>query len=513
MGENPGHDLPSAAVNPSLWMLTSEWAEFTPLRGDISLQALVIGSGITGLTAARLLAGEGVEVGVIESERLCSGVTGFTTAKLTALQSTAYSELSETWGDEVAAAYAEANLWALDWVRRQVAEDQIDCDLQEESAYTYAESTEHLGRIEAEVEAARKAGLDVVFTRETDLPYEIAGAVRLDHQARFHPRRYCHGLLRGILEADGVVFEQTRALSLDAGAGTVVTDRGTVTADVVIVASHLPFGNNGGYFARTSASRSYAVAFSGGSRPLEGMYLSVDEPIRSLRSTGDGHIIVGGEGHPAGEDQDTTLRYQALEDWCEERFSSGPVEHRWSTQDYRSVDGLPYIGPLGTSGRAFLATGFAKWGMTNGTLAASIMVDLAMRRANPWAAMFDSRRLALRQALLGTLKVNARAARHYLGDRLTTSHHVHVTEPGHGEVIVSVAGKRQAISQSHDGVVRTLSPYCTHLGCLVEFNTAEQTWDCPCHGSRFDLEGHVVHGPAVEDLAPIAPEPEEQPAG
>jgi Rieske Fe-S protein len=127
--------------------------------------------------------------------------------------------------------------------------------------------------------------------------------------------------------------------------------------------------------------------------------------------------------------------------------------------------------------------------------------------------MFDSRRLALRQALPGALKVNARAARHYLGDRLTTSHHVHVPEPGHGEVVVSAAGKREAISQSHDRVVRTLSPYCTHLGCLVEFNTAEQTWDCPCHGSRFDLEGHVVHGPAVEDLAPITPEPGEQPAG
>jgi glycine/D-amino acid oxidase-like deaminating enzyme/nitrite reductase/ring-hydroxylating ferredoxin subunit len=494
-------------------MLTSEWAEHPPLRGDISLQALVIGSGITGLTAARLLAGEGVEVGVIESGRLCSGVTGFTTAKLTALQSTVYSELAETWGDEVAAAYADANLWALDRVRLRVAEDEIDCDLQEDSAYTYAETTEHLGRIEAEVEAARRAGLDVVFTTETDLPYEIAGAARLDHQARFHPRQYCHGLLRGILEGDGAVFEETRALSLDPRAGTVVTDRGTVTADVIILASHLPFGNHGGYFARTSASRSYAVAFSGGNRPLQGMYLSVDEPIRSLRSTGDGHIIVGGEGHPAGEDDDTTLRYRALEEWCQDRFSSGPVEHRWSAQDYRSVDGLPYIGAFGTSGRVFLATGFAKWGMTNGTLAASIMVDLAMRRANPWAEMFDSRRLALRQALPETVKVNARVARHYLGDRLTTSHHAHVPEPGHGEVVVSTEGKREAISQGHDGVVRTLSPYCTHLRCLVEFNTAEQTWDCPCHGSRFDLEGHVVHGPAVEDLAPILPEPGQPPAG
>jgi glycine/D-amino acid oxidase-like deaminating enzyme/nitrite reductase/ring-hydroxylating ferredoxin subunit len=445
---------------------------------------------------------EGVEVGVVDSGRLCSGVTGFTTAKLSALQSTVYTELSDAWGDEVAGAYAEANLRAIDLVRRRIADDRIDCDLVDEPAYTYAESAEHLGRIEAEVEAARRAGLDVAFTDHTDLPYEIAGAVRLDHQARFHPRRYCKGLLDATLERDGVVFEQTRALSLDADAGTVETDRGTVTADLIVVATHLPFGNLGGYFARASVSRSYAVAVSD-EVELNGMYISVDEPIRSLRSTGDGYTIVGGENHPVGEDEDTTRRYQALEQWCRDRLSSGPVEHRWSAQDYRSVDGLPFVGPLGSSGRVFLATGFAKWGMTNGTLAASIMVDLAMGRDNPWAEVFDSRRVAPKQALSDTLKVNAKVAGHFVGDRLMSSlSAADMPAPGQGE-IVSHDGERLAVSHGEDGQVRALAPYCTHLGCLVAFNTAEQTWDCPCHGSRFDLEGHVVHGPAVEDLASV----------
>jgi glycine/D-amino acid oxidase-like deaminating enzyme/nitrite reductase/ring-hydroxylating ferredoxin subunit len=487
-------------------MVSSDWPEFSPLAADISLQALVIGSGITGLTAARLLAGEGVEVGVIDSGRLCSGVTGFTTAKLSALQSTVYTELSEAWGDDVATVYADANLRAIDLVRRQVSDDGIDCDLADEPAYTYAESAEHLGKIEAEVEAAGRAGLDVTFTDRTDLPYEIAGAVRLDHQALFHPRRYCRGLLDATVEKGGVAFEQTRALSLDAGAGTVVTDRGTVTADLIIVATHLPFGSSGGYFARTSVARSYAVAFADGIHPLQGMYISVDEPIRSLRSTGDGFVIVGGENHPVGEDEDTTRRYDALEAWCIERFSSGPVEHRWSAQDYQSVDGLPYIGPLDSSGRAYLATGFAKWGMTNGTLAASIMVDLAMGRDNPWAEVFDSQRLAPKQGLPDALKVNAKVARHFVGDRLASSLSAsELPGPGQGEV-VKHDGERRAVSQSEEGQMRTLSPYCTHLGCLVAFNTAEQTWDCPCHGSRFDLDGHVVHGPAVEDLAQIVVE-------
>ncbi|HSK07756.1 MAG TPA: FAD-dependent oxidoreductase [Acidimicrobiia bacterium] len=501
-------------MNPSLWMATSEWPDFPPLDTDISLGALVVGSGITGLTAARLLAGEGVEVGVIDSGRLCSGVTGFTTAKLSALQSTVYTELSETWGDEVAAVYASSNLWAIDQVRRLVAEDRIDCDFQDEPAYTYAESDEHLGRIEAEVDAASRAGLDVSFTVETDLPYPIAGAVRLADQARFHPRRYCRGLLDATVGRGGVVFENTRALSLDADAGTVVTDRGTVTADLVIVATHLPFGNLGGYFARTSASRSYAVAFAQDSHPLEGMYISVDEPIRSLRSTGDGYTIVGGENHPVGEDEDTTRRYQALEEWCRERLGSGPVEHRWSAQDYRSADGLPFIGPLGSSGKSYLATGFAKWGMTNGTIAASIMVDLALGRDNPWAEVFDSRRMAARQALPETLKVNAKAAGHFVGGRITSSSlsASSLPGPGHGDV-VSHDDERLAVFQGEDGEVSALSPYCTHLGCVVGFNTAEQTWDCPCHGSRFDLDGRVIHGPAVEDLAPVAMEADKEPTG
>ncbi|HEX6145740.1 MAG TPA: FAD-dependent oxidoreductase [Acidimicrobiia bacterium] len=506
--ETPAQDRRPAMVNPSLWMATSEWPEFPSLSADISLGALVVGSGITGLTAARLLAGEGIEVGVIESGRLCSGVTGFTTAKLSALQSTVYTELSEAWGDEVAMAYASANLWAIEQVRRLVAEDGIECDLHDEPAYTYTESRDQLGRIESEVDAAGRAGLDVSFTEETGLPYEIAGAARLANQARFHPRRYCRGLVQATLEEGGVFFESTRALSLDTDAGTVVTDRGTVTADLVIVATHLPFGNLGGYFARTSVSRSYAVAFAQGTRPLEGMYISVDEPIRSLRSTGDGHTIVGGENHPAGEDDDTTRRYRALEDWCRDRLGAGPVEHRWSAQDYRSADGLPFVGPLGSSGRSYLATGFAKWGMTNGTVAASIMVDLALGRDNPWAEVFDSRRVAPKQALPETLKVNAKVARRFVGDRLMSSlSSSELPGPGQGGV-VSHDGDRLAVSHSEDGQVRALSPYCTHLGCLVAFNTAEQTWDCPCHGSRFDLEGHVVHGPAVEDLAPIVVEDE-----
>ncbi len=490
--------------NPSLWMATSEWAERPVLGGDMSVQAVVIGSGITGLTAARLLSEQGMTVAVIESRRVCSGVTGLTTAKVTALQSTIYSELSERWGDETSAAYAAANLEGLEMIRHRAQDDSIECDLRIAPALTYAETSDGVGKIESEVEAARRAGLDVSFTTTSDLPFEIAAAARLEDQAQFHPRNYCLGLVRGILAEGGAVFEETRATDIDATAGAVATNRGTVSAEVIVVASHIPFVDTGAYFARMTASRSYAVAFRSQGEPPSGMYISVDQPIRSIRSTGDGYTIVGGEAHPSGQDLDTEERYRALASWSEDRFGARDIDYRWSAQDYRSVDGLPYVGPLGSSGRVFMATGFAKWGMANGTIAAAIMVDLAMGRDNPLASLFDSKRAALKQAAPGLLKAGAGFAKSLLTDRVLPSDLPGVEQlvPGAGAV-VSIGGHKAAAFRDEEGSVHVVSPICTHRGCQVAFNNAERTWDCPCHGSRFDVEGKVIHGPAVRDLAPI----------
>jgi Rieske Fe-S protein len=234
------------------------------------------------------------------------------------------------------------------------------------------------------------------------------------------------------------------------------------------------------------------------------MYISVDRPIRSIRSTGDGYTIVGGEAHPSGQDVDTEDRYRALASWSQDRFGAPDVDYRWSAQDYRSVDGLPFVGPLGSSGRVFFATGFAKWGMANGTIAAAIMVDLAMGRDNPLAEVFDSKRAALKQAAPGLLKAGAGFAKNLLTGRVLPSNlnDLEHVAAGSGDV-VSIDGHKAAAFRDENGSVRAVSPICTHRGCQVQFNNAERTWDCPCHGSRFDIDGKVIHGPAVQDLAPI----------
>jgi Rieske Fe-S protein len=234
------------------------------------------------------------------------------------------------------------------------------------------------------------------------------------------------------------------------------------------------------------------------------MHISVEEPIRSIRATGDGYIIVGGESHPVGDSADTEECYRALAGWSQERFGSADIAYRWSAHDYRSADRLPFVGPLGSSGRVFVATGFAKWGMTNGTISAAIMTDLALGRDNPWAEVFDSSRLALGREAPGLARNAGRMVRNLVTEKLFSAGLTDSADLGRGEGGVVTVGERKAAAfRDEDGELHALSPTCTHLGCQVEFNTAERTWDCPCHGSRFDLDGKVIHGPAVDDLAVV----------
>jgi Rieske Fe-S protein len=274
-----------------------------------------------------------------------------------------------------------------------------------------------------------------------------------------------------------------------------------------VLATHLPFPDDGGYFARVEPMRSYALALRiGGRRPL-GMYISIDEPTRSVRSTTEDWVIVGGEGHKVGQDDDTTERYRALESWARERFDVERIGYRWSAQDYKTADGIPYIGRLTpTSERTFVATGYGKWGMTNGTVAAMILADLVQGRENPWAATFDSTRIALRQSVKQLISENADVVKRFVGDRLSSlrSGDADGLGPGAGG-IVDLNGEHVAAFRDDSGILHAVSATCTHLGCQVQFNTAERTWDCPCHGSRFDIEGRVLQGPAVDDLASKAP--------
>lgn len=490
--------------HPSLWVSDTRAPRYPTLDTTTRVDVVIVGAGITGLTLGRMLAREGLRVAILEAGEVCAGATGYTTAKVTVLQALIYARLERAFGPETAAIYATANETAAARIAETAASDGIACDFETAAAFTYTESGANVGDIEAEVPAAQRAGLSATLVTETDLPYGISAAVRVDGQCQFHPRKYCLGLADAIVAAGGLIFERTRALSIDKDASTVATERATVHAGSIVLATHLPFVADGGFFARVAAERSYVLALRINGALPRGMYISVDDPIRSIRSTADGYVLVGGEGHKVGQDDDTTQRYANLETWAREHFDVASVDYRWSAQDYRSLDGLPYVGRLTPgSDRVFTATGFGKWGMTNGTAAAMILSDLIQGRANPWAVTFDSTRVALRQSVRKLVSENLDVAKHYVGDRLASLRAPSIEDlpPGSGG-LVDRAGETVAAFRGDDGSVRAVSATCTHLGCRVNFNTAERTWDCPCHGSRFDLGGRVLEGPAVKDLEP-----------
>jgi glycine/D-amino acid oxidase-like deaminating enzyme/nitrite reductase/ring-hydroxylating ferredoxin subunit len=505
--------------NPSLWIAQTRDEVDTGARpgaNDGPYDVAVIGAGITGLTAARLLADEGASVVVLEAGRVCSGATGYTTAKVTALQRTTLSDIARRHGSERASAYAAANRSAVDLVARLVADDDIDCDLERAPSCTYAADPSSSESVLAEHAACTASGLPTRLGPVDELDVGAEAAVWLDDQLQLHPRRYCLGLAAGIRDRGGVVVEHTRAVGVDESADgcSITTDQGSVTADHVIVATQIPFLDIGGFFAREHAYRSYATAIRiAGARP-RGMYISADSPTRSVRSTADGWVIVGGEGHKTGQDPEPESRYAALDSWARAHFTVQDAGYRWSAQDYESVDGLPYVGALTPRrSRTWVATGFRKWGMTNGTAAAAMLTDVIAGRDNPWLAAFDATRIAPRASASRLVTENLDVARRFVVDRVRSLRPRSVDElaPGEGD-IVELDGQTVAAFRDDEGTIHAVAATCTHLGCRVTFNSAERSWDCPCHGSRFDGDGRVLQGPAVRDLAPIPPTPRDRAA-
>lgn len=493
--------------NPSLWVGTARGSAFPVLAGDVAADVAVIGGGIAGLVTAARCARDGRRVVLLEAGRLAAGTTGYTTAKLTALHGLVYGELAGGFGDEAAWLYADANLAGMAAVAALVERHEIECDLESRPAYTYVTDESLVEQVRTEAETAARIGLKAELTTETDLPFEVAAAVRLDGQAQFHPRRFCLGLAAAVAGEGAAVYERTQATDVDEDGDRclVRTDRGTVTAGHVVVATHLPFLDRGGFFARCSPTRSYALSARVDGPVPHGMYLDAGSPSRSVRSARDGGdevVIIGGEGHKVGQDEDTRQRYDALEQWARATFPVRSIDYRWSAQDFRSVDGIPFVGPVSAgSERILVATGFRKWGMSNGAAAAVMLADRIAGRENRWASLFDTARLNPGRSVKDLVKENADVVKRFVGDRLRTEVRRSPEDLAPGEAAVLRSGaERVAAYRDEAGTLHAVSPVCTHMGCTVTWNTAETTWDCPCHGSRFTIGGEVIEGPALRPL-------------
>jgi glycine/D-amino acid oxidase-like deaminating enzyme/nitrite reductase/ring-hydroxylating ferredoxin subunit len=491
----------------SAWLATRpEPRSFPTLDRDARADVAVLGGGIVGITTALLLREAGLDVVLLEADRLAHGVSGHTTAKVTSQHGLVYARLRARFGAEGARTYAEANQAALEWIADRVASDAIECDFRRRPAYAYVTSERSRGKLEDEARAADEAGLPAWLAETVPLPFDLEAAVRFDNQAEFHAGRYLGALADRLAAAGARVFEHTRAVEvINDGDRVVKTPGGDVTAGHVVVATHYPFLDRSLAFARVSPQRSYAILCRIAGAPPEGMFISGDSPSRSVRAVpleGEELLLVGGEGHKPGTGGDTRVRYRRLEAFAREHWDVRSVDYRWSAQDNTTLDGVPYVGPLTPwDGRVLMATGFAKWGMTGGTAAAIILADRVQDKENAWAGLFDPSRLTLRASARRFLTENAQVGLRFVGDRLMKPglRSLEELRPGEGD-IVRHDGEKVAAFRDDDGTVTAVAPVCTHLGCQVNFNAAERSWDCPCHGSRFAVDGSVLHGPAVHRL-------------
>ncbi|WP_027084625.1 FAD-dependent oxidoreductase [Cohnella panacarvi] len=494
----------------SYWTTSVDIPSFPELSSDLSADVVIVGAGITGITAGYLLSKQGVKVAILEAGRILHGTTGHTTAKITVQHDVIYDELIGHFGEEQARLYYEANRDALQFMKRTVETENIACDYAIEDAVLYAQTFESADKLEKELRAYEKLGIPGELKDSIDLPLKITSALAVKEQARFHPIPYLTTLIDRITNAGSHVFEHTTVMKVEDGASpVVVTEKGQrLTCKHVLSASHFPFLDwKGMYFARLHAERSYVLAVKIKQPYGGGMYLSIDKPSRSIRLAQDGDeplILIGGEGHKAGQSPCTIKHYEALQTFAATTFDVKEIAYRWSTQDLVTTDKVPYVGRINADNPNILvATGYRKWGMTNSTAAAHMLTNIVLGNEDRYLKLYDPARFHADPDLRTIISQNANVAKELISGKLETTHRS-VDEVLENEgAVVNIGGKKAGAYRDPNGVLHVVDTTCTHMGCETHWNDGDRTWDCPCHGSRYSYTGEVIEGPAKEPLAKI----------
>lgn len=488
------------------WLASTENTDYPSLENDIKVDAAIIGGGITGITSGYLLKSEGLRVAVIEADRILQGTTAHTTAKVTSQHGLIYNKIKNYMSEEKARQYAEANEAAIGVISGLINKEKIDCDFHREPAYVFTFLDSYIQQIADEASVAASLGIKASFIENVPLPFKVKGAVRFDDQARFHPRKYLLPLAKKVEGNGSLIFENTRVVDIKEGNPcTVVTSQGKkVTADNVIIASHFPcFDGMGFYFARMYPERSYSLAVKVKEKFLGGMYITAEDPGRSLRSQeyeGGELLIVAGEHHKTAHGTDLHKHYENLVEFAQEHYNLQELLFRWSTQDYTTLDKVPYVGRLTSkTPNIFVATGFRKWGMTNSTVSAMIIKDLITKGENPWEDLYNPSRFVPNPSITSFISINADVAAKFVTGKLKPVPQNFDIEKEEAKA-VEIEGSKMGVYRDEKGQLHTVDTTCTHLGCELKWNDAERSWDCPCHGSRFTYEGEIIEGPAINEL-------------
>lgn len=493
------------------WRKNLDFPSFQSLEDDVTTDVTIIGGGITGITAAYLLSLEGVKVTLIEAGNILNGTTGHTTAKITAQHGVIYDEFINHFGEEKAKMYYNATDSARAFIKDTVQQLNIDCDYEEHDAYIYTNSEAEFQKLEKEAQAYEKLRIPGKLVETMPLKkLPMKKALVMEGQAQFHPLKYLKILVDQIVKSGGQIFEKTTAVDIDEGTNPKVLTRNgkTITSKQVICCSHYPFYDTAGfYFARLYQERSYVVAVKSNEPYPGGMYISSETPTRSVRTTpiGDGHLLLlGGESHKTGHGINTMKHYEALANFGKEVLGFTDIHYRWSAQDIYTLDKMPYIGHYTSSSEnIYIATGYRKWGMTNGTAAGMILTDLITKGKNPFAELYTPSRFHADPDIKKFVEHNADVAYQLIKGKVAMKYKqpedIEIGEGAH----VKINGEKCGAYRDENGQLHIVDTTCTHMGCEVHWNEGDKSWDCPCHGSRFSIDGDVLEGPTELPLKKV----------
>jgi glycine/D-amino acid oxidase-like deaminating enzyme/nitrite reductase/ring-hydroxylating ferredoxin subunit len=497
----------------SFWEATTpNRPEFPALEGNLEVDVAIVGGGITGITTAMQLSNAGLKVAVLEARRVGGGTTGWSTGNLYVPVGPYLHSISKSRNETVMQTVAQARGAALDFIEQQTQQKNIDCHFSRRPWYFFTQDDKMVSTIEDEVEALNKAGFDAAFV--TEIPYftlpGLKRAAHLQNQARFHPLRYVLGLATSIAQSGCQIFEHTTVLDYEEKEDhcLVKTNHGLVTCKQVVLATHIPIGIHS---VQTVASpyRSYVVAvrLKNGQYP-DAYFWHNDEKHHAITTHSTDSmeldmLMIAGNYHKTGQasHQEYQHYFNQLEDYARKHFDVASVEYRWSAQHYRSGDGVPYIGLTHKGAkRTYIATGYYADGLIYGTVAGIELADMILKKANSWNEAFDATRGTNLATAGQFVKENLNVAAQYLKDIPAGQvHHFKDIQPGEGKTM-EVESEKLAVYRDEDNKLHVCSAVCTHMKCIVNWNNAERTWDCPCHGSRFMIDGSVIEGPAILNL-------------
>ena len=474
----------------SVWSESCKFRKREALNKDIKTDVLVIGAGIAGILTAYMLKQKGRDVVLIDAAEIASGNTKNTTAKITSQHDLIYSKLITEFGEEKARQYAKANELAIKKYKEIIEDKRIECDFEEKPAYVY--SLNEVDVLKEEAKVAKNLGIDAEFVQEVNLPFKIKGAVKFNNQAQFNPLKFLKGISNEL-----VIYENTRALEIKEN--LVVTSGGNITAKNIVVATHYPIMDAPGYyFMKMHQERSYVLALENKSE-VDGMYIDLNKEGYSFR-TYNNLLLLGGISHRTGENEEGGS-YDELRKVAKRLYPKAKEKYYWSAQDCMTIDGIPYIGRYSSeTPNIYVATGFNKWGMTSSMVSAMIISDMILEKENDFSEIFSPKRFDLSLSINNIANDLIETAKNFIAQKVyIPSSEIEHIKNGHGGII-EYNGEKVGVYKNKEGKEFFVSTKCPHLGCQLSWNADELTWDCPCHGSRFDYKGRLIGSPATKDL-------------